>query len=301
MLWKEVYRESNMRLGWLGGFLMLLFAVLAILPCGIILWWHFYGDGPAFSYQRVGQSMNIYVRMVGTILACLLWLAVGVRAASSIGAERDRQTLESLLSAPLSLVEIIFAKWVGSLASGRWLFALIGVIWSLGLITGGLHPFALPIVAAALVVYSCFFASLGMFFAAWCKTTLRAILWTVGISLLVGGIGQLLLGFIIAPILQSLPGPRIEWPLYLLIGLAPPIVQGMSAIHGSEFGYSPGKEMLEIAVFSVAGGIAFGLAALLLWMAALDTFRRSCGRIVDKIRRPPIDSRPRMDKPTISA
>src|SRR5207249_8423686 len=93
----------------------------------------------------VVQRLNEWVRVVGTSVACLLLIGVALRAANSISGERDRQTLESLLTTPLESDEILRAKWRGSLLSVRWGWLWLGLIWSVGLVTGSLHPLAVPL------------------------------------------------------------------------------------------------------------------------------------------------------------
>ena len=51
-------------------------------------------------------------------------LAVAVRASGSISGERDKQTMDGLLTTPLDGHTILLAKWVGAILSVRW-----GWVW----------------------------------------------------------------------------------------------------------------------------------------------------------------------------
>jgi hypothetical protein len=130
--------------------------------------------------------MNEYVKTAGTLLACIVLLAVGVRAASSIGAERDRQTLDGLLASPLTGGEIIFAKWWGSIAAMRRPLILLAVIWFMGVWSGGLHWLAVPILMLFLAAYLGWMASLGILCAVSTRNTLRAVMAAQMLAMFVG-------------------------------------------------------------------------------------------------------------------
>src|SRR5262249_51680333 len=140
MIWKEVFVESGLRLNWIG---WLLFGALFFLS-----FYLFVGDSRFFDELlgqpgRYGNWLGIdrwiglarllnpgsmvgnrwmhlslffspWVRTAGTIVACLMLVGVAVRASSSVSGERDRGTLEGLLTSPLDSHDILFAKWLGS-------------------------------------------------------------------------------------------------------------------------------------------------------------------------------------------
>src|SRR5581483_7970470 len=99
-------------------------------------------------WDEIARAMNIYLRTVGTLIACLMLLSVSVRAAGSVSGERDRQTMDSLLTSPLDSHSILLGKCIGSIASVRMAFLWLGCIWLLGILTGGLQPLAVPLLLA---------------------------------------------------------------------------------------------------------------------------------------------------------
>src|SRR5262249_23587211 len=137
-------------------------------------------------------------------------------------------------SSPLEIAAIIRAKWWGSIHSGRWLFYLLCMVWCFGLATGGLHILALLLLLMLVWIYAAFMASLGMFFAAACKTTLRAMMQTIGPALFFGGghwfCCSLPLGYMIGG-----GGPGSGWIYAFLAGITPPAVLGIAAFQGEEF------------------------------------------------------------------
>src|SRR5207247_10732505 len=98
-----------------------------------------WGTSRLSNWRQLADALNPWIRITGTAVACLLLIGVAVRASTSIGGERDRDTLDALLASPLHSNDILFAKWLGSLISVRWGWLWLGAIWAVGLITGAVH------------------------------------------------------------------------------------------------------------------------------------------------------------------
>ncbi len=120
-------------------------------------------------------------------MASLTLVGLAVRASTSIGTERDKQTFDSLLTSPMDSNTILGAKFIGTMLSMRLAWIWLGLIWGLGIITGGLHVFALPLLLAAWVVFASFFTMLGLWFSMMAKTTMRATVYTVLFTIGLGG------------------------------------------------------------------------------------------------------------------
>jgi ABC-type transport system involved in multi-copper enzyme maturation permease subunit len=177
MWWKEIHFASGSGGNWPTLVLRGLFVLACLFPGLWFLW-----SPQSASPTRV----NLYVRAVGTAVACVALLAVGGRAAMGLGLERERRTLPLLLATPLSERAIWWAKWCGSIAGARWLILLMAAVWLVGIATGGLHPLAVPLLLAAWCAYAGFIASLGMFFSVYARTTVRAVTATTLTALSVG-------------------------------------------------------------------------------------------------------------------
>src|SRR5262249_61815504 len=78
-------------------------------------------------------------RIAGACVGTLLLIGVAVRAAGSITGERDRQTLDSLLTSPLDSNDILTGKWLGSMLSMRRGWIWLGGIYFLALWCGGVQ------------------------------------------------------------------------------------------------------------------------------------------------------------------
>jgi len=275
MVWKEVFVEGGVRFNWLGWIVLALLLVATLLPGFLIVAAHldelwgvlagvkFQGSGP------LGDVMNAYVRIAGTLVACLTLLGVAVRASSSLSGERDRQTLDALLTSPLDSDAILFAKWLGAILSVRWAWLWLGVIWGLGLITGGLHLIALPLLAGAWFVFAAFLATLGLWWSVAARTTLRATVGTLIATALVA-VGHWLPWMCCGPFLFMSGGRGPEILLKLQMAMTPPAVLGLLAFHRDEFP----RGFEEWAGYAVIGLFLWVVMTLALGVALSSRFCR---------------------------
>ena len=141
MVWKEVFAEPGLRFNWVGKVAIALLMIASFAPALVMIGDFIVDDMTGsgsrawfypWAWEKLGEDMNPWVRITGTIVACLMLLAVGVRAAGTIGSERDRQTLDSLLTSPLESDAILYGKWLGSILSVRWAWILAGADWTPG-------------------------------------------------------------------------------------------------------------------------------------------------------------------------
>lgn len=204
ILWKELFVEADVRLGWAGKTGIFIFFLICLSPAFIELGGlfsrgltHFLldldlqgprGGGDALqSFHQWGDTrerMNLWVSIVGTASLCALLLIMLVRATGSLSGEAARQTLDSLLTTPLSARAIVAGKAVGCLVPLRtgWWALLIIALAAYG--TRALDLWLVPAVAAAATIYAAFFIVLGLWLSAVCGVTTRATL--VGLSAAIG-------------------------------------------------------------------------------------------------------------------
>jgi ABC-type transport system involved in multi-copper enzyme maturation permease subunit len=270
MLWKERYVEAGLRLHWIGWAVVVLLVGASFVPFVLIL-------GTA-SGSFFTESVNIWVRTVGTMVTCLLLLGVAVRAAHSVSGERERHTLDELLTTPLETEDILYAKWYGSVWSLRGGWFWLGGIYGLGVLTGGLNILALPLLFVAWGVYACFVASLGLWFSTVCRTSLRAAVCTVFTLLGLWG-GHWLLWMCCGPVIFMGSGPGGGEALLTFFefqagGLTPPVALGALAFHGREFETFGGRRnpMGELLVCIVIGFFIWGIVGVGIWNMTVDRF-----------------------------
>jgi ABC-type transport system involved in multi-copper enzyme maturation permease subunit len=270
MVWKEVSTEPGFQMNWFGRIaIALLIGVSFIPPVWIGI--YYFDNTPAgrgtSGWQERGESLNAWVRSVGTIVACLTLLGVAVRASGSISGERDRQTWDSLLTSPLDSTEILFGKWLGSIAGVRWGWAWLGLIWGLGAVTGGLSILAVPLLVGAWAIYGGFVAILGLWFSIVSRTTVRANVWTLLATIGVA-VGHWLPWMTCC--IPFMLGGTGEWMAHVAefqaFGLTPPVTLGWLAFRGGEFGYPGGWSYAR--AFTLMAVVGLGLWAVgtaILW------------------------------------
>jgi ABC-type Na+ efflux pump permease subunit len=118
-----------------------------------------------------------------------------LRAAASISQERENGTLDSLLTLPYSRNEILRAKWLAAILSGRGFGYLVLLAMILGSASGVLHPFGIGILILAIAAQIAFVASTGVWLSTASRTAQRAriAMAVVLMTLLGGGLSQMML------------------------------------------------------------------------------------------------------------
>jgi ABC-type transport system involved in multi-copper enzyme maturation permease subunit len=265
MLWKEVRVEGGLRFGWFGRILVGLVVGVSFVPFVIIVYLLFFDPYlSSINYHRawdeLGKELNVWVRVVNTIVSTLMLLGVAVRAAGAFGSERDRDTLVSLMTTPLTTLEIYWAKVAGSLLSVRLFLVWLGVVWAIGLGTGAVGILAVPLQVVLWLMPAAFVAALGLYCSALCKTTLRATTWAIAGTLFALGGHWVCLGMCCyAPLTAAFThGDRgLEWLVDLQLGLTPPYV----------FAVVPYRELSDLRPGD-AKAPALIAAAQVIWLVA---------------------------------
>jgi ABC-type transport system involved in multi-copper enzyme maturation permease subunit len=284
MVWKETRPAAGLRLGWFGRFVVAVLVAASFLPVLLA------PTGPGWA-----SHLGIWARIAGALVACLLLLQVAVHAATALSSERERQTLDGLLTTPLSASAILVGKWFGSCAGIRWGWLWLGTIWGTGVLAEGMDVLALPVLLAAWAVYAATLAVVGLWFSLVSRSGLRATVLTLLIAL---GLGS---SYLLS--LALLPFGRFgAEPDSFLVGLNR-LQQGLSPLASlawllpSHAGLDPGwgkKEPWELPT-ALLGLLLWAGAGGILWVLLDRRFREVTGR--QAVRRPegtapPADARP---------
>lgn len=175
ILWRELYVEAGLSQprDFFG------FLLTAAIWFGVIL------IGMSFLLVVLNDPsfLGVWVRWVGTSLACLLLLGVALRAARSFTRERERRTLDTLLVSPLSDQNIVTGKLLGSLLSVRPGFLCLVLIWLIGIVSGGLKPYVVPVLLVIWLGYAFLAANVGVLCSLYSGSTWRATVLTLLIVL----------------------------------------------------------------------------------------------------------------------
>lgn len=288
VLWKEIYCETKPRQRWLALFFTRWFFVASFLPVWVLF--VFSID----SFHRLSTWFYLGLAYGGTLVAGVLLLRVGAQAARAIGSERDRQTLDSLLTTLLPREEIIGDKWTGSLLSGRWVFVWLLVHWGIGMLALAINYFAVPLLVAEVVTFCAFMVSIGLYFSTRLPTTKQAVATTLVAALLGTTVVPWLFSQVVMLVLpESLYQPpalrgnpyryagRVDrtWPQVMALGLTPAqllyeTVTPNWGVRTDYYGFEQQQWYSEVVPAALGGMIFYWFLAVMLRQAAKSRFRR---------------------------
>ena len=106
-------------------------------------------------------------------------LGLALRAAGAFTGERERQTLDSLLTTDLTASEILTAKFRGCFHGLRGVRNALLTLLVVGLVTGAVFPAFALLALLALAVHGAFAVCLGLLCSLHSRTTLRATVATI--------------------------------------------------------------------------------------------------------------------------
>jgi ABC-type transport system involved in multi-copper enzyme maturation permease subunit len=175
MLWKEMYVEPNFGPVRVGSF-------LRWLAIGMVIFMILLLQYPA-ARSDFGTYVQGWMRGLGIFSGLVSFLSVAMSAANRVTRERERQTLDSIRVLPYSDAELLFAKWLASMLTIRGFLGLVLGLGIAGVVTGGINPVAVPLLVGVFVVYTAFFAALGLWLSTVYSSSLRANLFTLLSSL----------------------------------------------------------------------------------------------------------------------
>jgi hypothetical protein len=117
-----------------------------------------------------------------------LWLlAVAGASASSVTIEREEDTWVSLTSTPLTGWQILRAKARGAIWNQRGFAAVMGIVWSLGLLTGTVQPLAILASMALVGILTWLVVAVGIHASLRATSTSRALVSTIVALCLLNG------------------------------------------------------------------------------------------------------------------
>ena len=169
ILWREMYTTRGNGLlkavgvlGNLGLLAALAYATYYFArPAMVEVWRHGYGSGatsnarPEFNlFVRmfvpgggVNQPLdlartefNLFLRYVTFSITLLLTFIIAASATETIALERRKETWNSLLATPMTARAILQSAHLAGLWRIRQPIALLGILWTMGLLAGAIHP-----------------------------------------------------------------------------------------------------------------------------------------------------------------
>ncbi|GKX30122.1 hypothetical protein SH1V18_26020 [Vallitalea longa] len=143
-----------------------------------------------------GNYMNIYMTIT-IIQVLMISFIVPIIASGSISLEREKQTLDILLSTNLRPISIVMGKLMTTISVVLLLIVASLPVFSFVLLFGGLNISSIFNMLLFYIIISLFFGSLGVFFSCLFKKTITSIVLTFLVMLF------LTIGTIILPLIYT--------------------------------------------------------------------------------------------------
>jgi ABC-type transport system involved in multi-copper enzyme maturation permease subunit len=199
LLWKELHRKLGKWSVWWTRVILAAGVIVAALTLRYSI--------TSSRTSDVRIPIAIWVRNANLVVGMLTILAVGVRASSTIAAERENQSWDMLLTTTLGSKSIVNSFYLASIWNASYGLAFLGLILFVAFATATMDFAGILLVVLIWAIYVNFAATLGVFASASSRSSLVAI----------GRTGVLLVGIIV-----------VHWMLWL--HYAPPSRGGNFAI-----------------------------------------------------------------------
>lgn len=276
LLWKEFYFEHDVgfmiRENWGEGqkeALLSLFLILS-LTCIVVL---FNMD------KNVNEVLSDFFRIVWTGLVGLILVIVAMQAAGTICRERQKQTLDTLLTLPVEHSHILAAKLFGSILCPDLLWWLLGIGLVMAAMSISVHVLAAVLLLLSLAIFVTLAACIGLWCSTLHSTQLQANFRTVLGLLLLNGLPWLLATYSTDFLAASFPKPMCEAiERFLIYGLTPLVNINVLAFHYSSFLDPHGLANPHNLFAALAGLVFYALLTLFLWRRIVARFQPKADR-----------------------
>ena len=198
--------KQNSRMGKTAIMLFFYNAILSVL--GLFALFLVFNDNQKKGYNvNYSDILKIYGIIIGIEYVLVIFI-IPAMTAGSISGEREKQTLEILLTTKITTLEIVLGKLASSISMMILLafssLPIIAIVFTIGGISVlDLFQFMLLIITTAI-----FLGSIGIFFSTLCKKTTAATVCTyIAVLIITGG---LTLIFVCANLLNSQMGNGID-------------------------------------------------------------------------------------------
>jgi ABC-type transport system involved in multi-copper enzyme maturation permease subunit len=208
------------------------------------------------------------------LIVCVGMLRLTLRGATTISSERERQTLDSLLTTPLSNEEILRGKWLGCLVGQLGLNIIFVLLLVCGLLFWAMPPLGTVLIALDTAALWALVISLGMCVSVSSHSTFRATVTAMVLLLLITA-GHWILYPIVSVVLQLLGRSDLMVPLlgFHADALTPPLTLATLSTLGAPEQTSSARLLAACVGVSLHVALA---ASLWLWLGR--RFRLLSGR-----------------------
>lgn len=168
--------------------------LLYLLAIGGVTFGYIYLRYSRVSYFNPGETKELFMLLSVAQLILIAFVAPGLTA-GTISGERERQTLNILLTTHLSPLKIVLSKLVSSQAFIFLLVMSTLPIYAVVFLFGGVAPWQLLGVFGFYLITMVLFGAIGVFCSAWFKRTGVAVVVAYGVTLFILGATALIAVF----------------------------------------------------------------------------------------------------------
>lgn len=175
-------------------FSLMLLVYIAVLSVGTLIFYNSYSSDVYASGINPQGAVTLYI-VLAIIQAILLMFIVPSLTATSICSEREKQTLDILLSTRLNSFQIIFGKLLASSLQVIMLIVCTIPLYAICGLIGGIKLGNILILVGSFIVSTIFVGAIGVFISTYSKTSKVATALTYGIVLFIF-VGTLVIAYI---------------------------------------------------------------------------------------------------------
>jgi ABC-2 type transport system permease protein len=256
-------------------FTIMLLIYISILSAGTLLFYNTYSNEIYASGLNMQGSIILYIGMAFA-QAVLLMFIVPSLTATSICSEREKQTLDILLSTRLSPFQIIIGKLLASSLKVIMLIVCTIPLYAVCALIGGVKISNILVLILSFIINTIFVGAIGVFVSTYVKTSKVATALTYAIVLFIF-VGTIVIAYVIWMItMLRLSGGPITTPPTIspIIYLSPAV--GFGSILSNQVGL--GNDFLymltEIGISKYAEYISIGIQGILTFIFLYLAARR---------------------------
>lgn len=165
-------------------FSLMILIYISVLAAGILIFYYSYSRDIYASGINPQGAVTLYITMA-IIQAILLMFIVPSLTATSICSEREKQTLDILLSTRLSPLQIIFGKLSASSLKVIMLVICTIPLYAICGLIGGVRLSNILILTGSFIINTIFVGAIGVFISSYSKTSKAATALTYALVLFI--------------------------------------------------------------------------------------------------------------------
>ncbi len=243
-------------------FSLMILIYISVLATGILIFYNSYSRDIYASGINPQGAVTLYITMA-VIQAILLMFIVPSLTATSICSEREKQTLDILLSTRLTPLQIIFGKLSASSLKVIMLVICTIPLYAICGLIGGVKLSNILILTGSFIINTIFVGAIGVFISAYSKTSKAATALTYALVLFIF-VGTIIIAFIILSLNAYRGGYNGITPKVPIIAYLSPAI-GFFTMLSNQVGFGGNSFFLigQIGVNKYADYISIGIQLLL--------------------------------------